>query len=69
MNSLNQSNMKLLDGMHEGLLIISRKNKEVMFCNKPSQKFLEKALTLKDTEPNTAQSQIFKPKIFKLVKL
>ena len=54
--------------MHEGLLIISRKDKEVMFCNKPSQKFLEKALTFNETEPNNAKSQIFKPMIFKLVK-
>ena len=32
----NAENIKLLDGMHEGLLILSKSNKRVMFCNKPS---------------------------------
>ena len=27
-------NMKLLDGMHEGLLILAQDTKQVMFCNK-----------------------------------
>ena len=32
-------NTKLLDGMHEGLLILS-KDKTIMFCNKPAKKLL-----------------------------
>ena len=41
----NAENIKLLDGMHEGLLILSSPNRTVMFCNKPSQKLLIAALT------------------------
>ena len=36
LRDLNVENIKLLDGMHEGLLILSKSNKNVMFCNKPS---------------------------------
>ena len=36
LRDLNVENIKLLDGMHEGLLILSKENKNVMFCNKPS---------------------------------
>ena len=36
LKDLNGENIKLLDGMHEGLLILSKSNKNVMFCNKPS---------------------------------
>ena len=32
-------NTKLFDGMHEGLLILS-KDKTIMFCNKPAKKLL-----------------------------
>ena len=46
MQLFNVENNKLLDGMHEGLLIMSKSNKEIMFCNKPSQKFLEGVLYL-----------------------
>jgi len=44
-------NMKLLDGMHEGLLILHKdpktpdKNK-IMFCNRPAQKLLKGAISL-----------------------
>ena len=44
LKSFNSENIKLLDGMHEGLLILSKTQKTVMFCNKPSQKFLEAAI-------------------------
>ena len=44
LKSFNIENIELLDGMHEGLLILSKTDKKVMFCNKPSQKLLEGAL-------------------------
>ena len=31
--------------MHEGLLILSKADQNVMFCNKPSQKLLEGAIS------------------------
>ena len=34
--AFNVENIKLLDGMHESLLILSKTNNRVMFCNKPS---------------------------------
>ena len=40
----NFSNIRLLDGMHEGVLIISKTEKRVMFCNQPAQKLLNGVL-------------------------
>ena len=39
----NEENVKLLDGMHEGLLIFNRlssveEKKKIMFCNSPARK-------------------------------
>ena len=38
----NEENVKLLDGMHEGLLIFNRgssaEEKKIMFCNSPARK-------------------------------
>ena len=44
-------NMKLLDGMHEGVLILHKDpktpdNKKIMFCNRPAQKLLKGAISL-----------------------
>ena len=44
-------NIKLLDGMHEGLLILRKDpktldNKKIMFCNRPAQKLLKGAISL-----------------------
>ena len=44
-------NMKLLDGMHEGLLILHKNpktpdNQKIMFCNRPAQKLLKGAISL-----------------------
>ena len=36
----NRENEKLLDGMHEGLLILSKRDRETMFCNRPAQKLI-----------------------------
>ena len=32
----NVENVKLLDGMHEGLLILSKEGRKTMFCNRPA---------------------------------
>ena len=47
LDTVNVENVKLLDGMHEGLLIISKKEKSTMFCNKPAQKILNSLLGVK----------------------
>jgi hypothetical protein len=41
MHTTNTENVRLLDGMHEGLLILSKKDQEVMFCNKPAKKLIK----------------------------
>ena len=33
----NAENIKLLDGMHEGVLILSKRTNDIIFCNKPAQ--------------------------------
>ena len=33
LDSTNQENVKLLDAMHEGVLILNKNNKTVLFCN------------------------------------
>ena len=42
----NEENVKLLDGMHEGLLIFNRlsrveEKKKIMFCNSPARKLFQ----------------------------
>ena len=67
LRTFNLENIKLLDGMHEGLLILSTKNKKVMFCNKPSQKLLKGVLQTQEQTENTEESsrllgqQVFNP--------
>ena len=43
-NSINQQNLRLLDGMHEGLLIISKaqesSSSEALYCNEMAAKLL-----------------------------
>ena len=65
----NVENIKLLDGMHEGLLILSKQNHSVMFCNKPSQKFLKAALSAVDINElqsvsSDEQTRLLKEKMF-----
>ena len=43
-NKFSIQNIKLLDGMHEGLLILSKASRTPMFCNQPAVKVLTKAL-------------------------
>ena len=40
----NMENAKLLDGMHEGILILSKKERRAMFCNSPAEKLLSQYL-------------------------
>ena len=47
--SNNTQNVKLLDNMHEGLLILSKTDKTTMFCNKSAQKFLTRSINTKNT--------------------
>ena len=42
LDSTNEENVKLLDAMHEGILIIKKVDKEVIFCNQPAEKLLTK---------------------------
>ena len=42
--NINQQNMNLLDGMHEGILIISASDKEALYCNKMASKLFLNAL-------------------------
>ena len=44
MKITNTENMRLLDGMHEGLLIVSKTQKDIMFCNRPAQKLFQGAI-------------------------
>ena len=48
----NTENVKLLDGMHEGLLILSKTSHEVMFCNKPAKSLIKTFLTEPDAPKN-----------------
>ena len=41
MHQLIDQNIKLLNGMHEGLLILSKEDKSVLFINKPAEKLLK----------------------------
>ena len=50
--STNEANIKLLDGMHEGVLIISKKTKEIIFFNKPAQKLLTSFVGVLQAEVN-----------------
>ena len=40
----NEEHINLLNGMHEGILILSREDQSVMFSNKPTQKLIRKFL-------------------------
>ena len=52
MRSFNVENTKLLDAMHEGLLILSKADNESMFCNFPAQKLLNGAVEFYEKNPN-----------------
>jgi len=62
MHTTNRENVKLLDGMHEGLLILSKSNQKVMFCNSPAEKLIKNFLR-KQNEPKESflGSEVFIP--------
>lgn len=46
-DKMNQSmlqNISLLNGMHEGILILSKLKKSILFVNKPAQKLLKNTI-------------------------
>ena len=45
MRSTILQNAKLLNGMHEGLLILSKLDKSILFVNRPAQKLLTSIIT------------------------
>ena len=62
----NMENAKLLDGMHEGLLILSKKDRRTMFCNNTADKLLSLYL---GAESETVQDSNLKKAVFGTVKL
>ena len=80
MQSFNSENVKLLDGMHEGLLILNKIDHTVAFCNRPSQKLLRGTMLHHDeTEEPTLevdslskldeQARLMKPSVFYPIKV
>ena len=54
---------QLLNGMHEGLLIISKnEEKSVIFCNRPARQLLHGAIHLFEKEKHSTE---FKNKVIK----
>ena len=65
-------NLKLLDGMHEGLLILSKSDNKAMFCNRPAHKLLSGAIESHggvERATNSDNSKILTPDIFYPVKV
>ena len=51
-------NGRLLDGMHEGLLILSKSSKRILFSNKPAQSLIKGALLYhKNEKENDARDK------------
>ena len=44
LKTVNSQNVKMLDGMHEGILILSKAEQTTMFCNKSAQRLLQRAI-------------------------
>lgn len=44
LKQVNHENVKMLHGMHEGLLILAKSTKKLLFCNSTAEKLLSKAL-------------------------
>ena len=56
LRTLNEQNAKLLDGMHEGLIIISKKKEHrVLYSNKPIQKFINAAIQAAEEQIDSDQ--------------
>ena len=65
LHTTNTENVKLLDGMHEGLVILSKTSHEVMFCNKPAKSLIKTFLT----EPDAPKNSFLNSKVFTLVQI
>ena len=66
MKTQNESNAKLLDGMHEGLLILSKaQDKKLLFSNNPIEKFINAAISAIDLNLGSDDHWLLAPKIFK----
>ena len=60
----------MLDGMHEGLLILSKEDKQVMFSNRPSCKLLIGALSISNDHVNEPEFQrLLNSNIFNPIKM
>ena len=72
MKASNSENIRLLDGMHEGLLILDKAKKGIMFFNRPAQKLFSGAISkLKTqyTKDGQIVNSLLDPKIFQPVKI
>ena len=83
LETMNFENIRLLDGMHEGLLILNKttpeQKREVMFCNNSAQKLLNKAIlfheaSVQQDQPQSAKKtngieRLIFPKMFHSVKV
>lgn len=58
-------NIRLLNGMHEGLLILSKTDQSILFVNRPVQKLLKNSFSIKPENQNANLNE----KMFKPVKL
>ena len=60
LTSTNEDNIKLLNGMHEGLLILSKNEQSprVMFCNTPVKRIIDTYLAHHCTTPDLQLNQI-----------
>ena len=77
LNVANSENMRLLDGMHEGVLIISKAKQRIMFANKPVRKLIECALdyynllsnSLNRVKGTQTSSEVLNARLFTPVKI
>lgn len=44
LSTVNESNIKLLDSMSQGVLVLSQENKQAIFCNTAAQTVLSRAV-------------------------
>ena len=59
LSSANEDNLRLIDGMHEGLLILNNneKNPSVMFCNFAVKKIIDNFLAKESPSPKHSVSE------------
>ena len=77
MKTQNDENVKLLDGMHEGLIILSkRQRKRVLFSNNPIEKFINLAISAAvsrhdklESEKQHTEHWLLSPKLFRPIQI